>query len=478
MLRLLRRSPKATNGEGTADPSGIALASPAMIGDTPLALLEFQSPTAAVIATPIPPITRSTVYVVTALIATLLIIASTVKVSRLVTAHGKLVTQASTIVLQPFATSIVQSIDVSDGEVVRKGQLLARLNPTFADADLKSLQEQRDQLSAEDARLVAETSGTDYTADPKNPASALQAAIFTQETAEHNFTLENYAQKIAELQAVIARSNAEADFYRKRVGVASDVEGMRKELQKLQVGSKLNSLIATDDRLNVATSLADATATATASERDLAAQRAERDAYQQKWQADASQQLAETNDKLAQTEQLLNKASLQNQLVVLRAPRDSVVLNVAHVSVGSVMQSGEQLISLVPIDAPLSIEADISGTDSGYVHTGEKVTVKLDTLPFLQYGSARGMVKSISPDSFSPQASPAEGGSTLPDKPTNLFYRGNITLDELLLHDTPPGFRLMPGMPVEADIKVGQHTIMQYFISKVLPVAYSSLHEP
>ena len=162
----------------------------------------------------------------------------------------------------------------------------------------------------------------------------------------------------------------------------------------------------------------------------------------------------------------------------MTAPRDAIVLSVAKISVGSVVTSAEPLIQLVPLDAPLSVEADISGIDSGYVRPGDEVTVKFDTLPFLQYGSARGAVRMISADSFSPEATPQEGGSILPNRPHTLYYKGYISLDEQMLHDTPPGFRLMPGMPLTADVKVGTRSVLAYFIAKILPVAYDSMREP
>jgi transposase InsO family protein len=65
-------------------------------------------------------------------------------------------------------------------------------------------------------------------------------------------------------------------------------------------------------------------------------------------------------------------------------------LTVAKVSVGSVLQSGQQLITLVPSDAPLEVEANIAGRDDGYVHVGDPVAVKFDTFPFTQYGMAYG----------------------------------------------------------------------------------------
>jgi HlyD family secretion protein len=141
------------------------------------------------------------------------------------------------------------------------------------------------------------------------------------------------------------------------------------------------------------------------------------------------------------------------------------------------MQSGELLMQLVPIDAPFAVEADVSGIDSGYVHPGDKVNIKFDTLPFLQYGQAEGTVLTVSPDSFNPQ-DPDTGEPIMPDATHSLYYKVRLSLDELNLHNTPPGFRLVPGMPLSADVLVGTRTIMGYFTRQILPVAYESLHEP
>ena len=79
------------------------------------------------------------------------------------------------------------------------------------------------------------------------------------------------------------------------------------------------------------------------------------------------------------------------------------VLTVAKLSVGSVLQSGQQFITLVPADAPLEVEANILGRDDGFISLGDPVSVKFDTFPFIQYGLAYGIVRTISADSFTAQ---------------------------------------------------------------------------
>ena len=466
MARVLRLPPKATDGQ----PKGET--------PPPLAALEFESPSAAIIATPVPALSRATNLFVFLLVVSVLVASALIRVDRIVSASGKLVAAAPNIVMQPFDQTIVETIDVRKGDIVRKGQVLARLNPTFTSADYTAMKDQVDLLGAKAARLHAQATETKYAPDPSNPHAALQSSIFDQLTGEYRSSLENFDERIDQLRRQIAGDNAQATYFRKRHGVAADIEGMRVKLQELNAGSKLNTLLALDARLTVAGSLAAAESDAEQADRKVAAEAAERATFIQRWNGQNSQDLAETRGKLVQAQQEYAKATLHNELVVLTAPRDAIVLSVAKISVGSVVTSAEPLIQLVPIDAPLSVEADISGINSGYVSPGDEVRIKFDTLPFLQYGTASGVVRTISADSFSPETTPQEGGSTLPNRPRTLYYRADITLDKLTLHDTPPGFRPMPGMPVTADVKVGTRSVLAYFVDKILPVAYNGLREP
>ena len=447
-------------------------------GPLPPAALEFESPSAAIIATAVPPLSRVTNLLVFLLVVSVLAACGLIQIDKIVSGTGKLTADAPNILLRPFDQAIVESIDARKGDIVRKGQVLARLNSTFSSADLTTLQDQVDLLNAEVMRLQSEFANSTYKPDPSNPHAKLQASIFGQRASEYKSSLQNYDQTINQLKAQIAGDSTQAKYYRERLSLASKNEQMRQKLQDLEIGSTLNTQIATDARLNMASALAQAETDGAQAGSKLAAQKAERETFVQRWKGQTSQELADTRRRLVQAQQELAKTSLRNNLVTMTAPRDSVVLSVAQVTAGSVVSSAEPLIHLVPIDAPLSVEVDISGIDSGYVRPGDEVTIKFDTLPYLQYGTGRGVVRSISADSFNPESAAQDGGSALPNRPSSLYYKGDIALAELLLHDTPPGFRLMPGMPVAADVKVGTRSVLSYFIARILPVVYGSMHEP
>jgi len=444
------------------------------------AIVEFQSPTAALVAAPVPRAARGTIWAIGCMFAACLAAMGLIPIDRVVTAQGKVVSQTSTMVVQPLETSIVRSIDVREGQQVRSGDVLARLDPTFAAADVGALQAQISSLEAAVSRMQAEVEERPFQYSGLDPSLSLQAAIYAQRESERRSKLEYYRQKIDGLTSTVARSATDATAFRERLLVAKDLEAMRKKLEALQVGSRYNSLIATDSRLEIERNLATAIETGEMAKTEHAAMTAERDGYVQNWRAQIAQTLSEEARKLSDARESLNKALLRRQLVELRADRDAAVLTVAKVSEGSVLQPGEQLITLVPADAPLEVEANIAGHDDGFVHVGAPVAIKFDTFPSSQYGLAYGRVRTISADSFTAQDGAKTRSGSVPVNPGNTdpFYRARIILDDMKLHGVPAGFHLGPGMPVTADIKVGKRTVLAYLLGRVLPVISEGMREP
>jgi hemolysin D len=450
--------------------------------ETSQALLEFQSPTAAVIAERVPVGGRVTIWVIATAILSSIAVMSVYPVDRVVAVPGKMVAKLSNIVLQPLDTSIVRRIDVREGQTVHAGDLLAMLDPTFTAADAGALDMQVASLKAEVDRLEAEANGRPYQPDG-SPASQLQVLIFGQHHAERTSKLEEYRQKIDSARAKIARSSSDITSYAEQFKAAQVKEEMRQQLERLQVGSKLNTLEAGAQRSEVNRSLQAAIAGSAAARSDLEALVAERDAFVQQTQSETTQHLTEQGRKLADAREQQSKASLRRKLVDLRADRDAVVLSVAKLSVGSVVQSGDALITLVPTDAQLEVEATIPARDAGFVQSGNPAVVKFDAFPYSTYGYATARLDTVSADSFSaPQSgrdrpgrpdiaqSEANGGAT--------FFRAKLSLNEMKLRNLPAGFRLTPGMPVTADIKVGRRTVLSYLMSRVVPTLTEGMREP
>lgn len=446
------------------------------------ALLEFQSPTAAVIADRVPLSGRITIWVVAAAILSSIGVMGFYPVDRVVAVPGKVVARVPNTVIQPLETAIVRQIDVQEGQVVHAGDRLAMLDPTFATADQGSADAQVISLQAEVNRLTAEANGRAYLSDG-SPAGQLQAMIFAQNQAERTARLESFRERIDSARAKVRQTMTDIVNYAEEYRAAQAKENMREQLEQLQIGSKLNTLEAAAQRAEVNRALQAAVAARTGAQSDLDGVTAERDAYVQQVNNKISQQLTEQGRELTSAQEQQTKARLRRKLVDLRADRDAVVLSVAKVSVGSVVQSGDELITLVPTDAPLQIDASIPAREAGFAHGGDPAVIKFETFPYTTYGTAMGTLKTVSADSFtSPrngQDRPSRPALSQPDPNGGpAYFRASLSIDEMKLHNLPAGFRMTPGMPVTADIKVGKRTVLAYLLSRVVPTLTEGMREP
>jgi len=170
----------------------------------------------------------------------------------------------------------------------------------------------------------------------------------------------------------------------------------------------------------------------------------------------------------------LKKAQKLNQLGTLEAPADAIVLKVGKASIGSVTAPGgdpgaDPLFTLVPLDAPLEAEIDIDARDIGFIRVGDPVEVKLDAYRFLQHGTAKGVVETISEGSFTT----ADNGTVRAP-----FFKARVKFTEVKLHDVPANFRLIPGMTLAGDIVVGRRTILSYLVEGALRTGSEAMREP
>jgi len=447
-----------------------------------LAMLEFQSPTAALIAAPIPFMSRALVWILASMLACVVALLAIVQVDQVVTANGSVVSQTPNLVLQPLEISIVRSINVHEGQLVHKGDVLAQLDPTVIAGDDKSTAAQAASLTAEVGRLRAELDGKPYVTDGSVYGNAM-AAMYVQRTQEYRFHIDGLTQKIESARAKVDAAHGDAQSATARLVGLRDAEARRVELERLQVGSHLNTLTAKDAVLQMQSTLADANAAERGATQDLASATSDLADYIHQWHSDTSQQLIAQDRLLSDMTGQATHNTVRHSLVELKAQQDAIVLSIAKVSVGTVMQGGDEFFKLVPANAPLEISADIQSDEIGFTQVGDPATIKFQTLPFMLYGTAEGKVTYISADSFTTptQNSQLAVPSTDPSAPTEsqaTFFRASVSLDRMKLVNVPPSFRLQPGMPVQADIKVGHRSVLQYLLARVAPTFTTGMREP
>src|ERR1019366_5709758 len=127
------------------------------------AILEFQWPSTAIVNAQVPRSARGIIWLVASMVVAFVVTCGLLPIDQVVTARGIVVSKSPTILVQPLDTAIVRSIDVHEGQEVHAGELLARLDPTFAAADLATLTAQVSSLEAQVARLQAEAGDKPFT---------------------------------------------------------------------------------------------------------------------------------------------------------------------------------------------------------------------------------------------------------------------------------------------------------------------------
>jgi hemolysin D len=422
-----------------------------------------------------PRIARLTLYSVVALLLAVVVWASLSRVDTIVVAQGKLITTTASLVVQPLETSVIRDIRVKVGDIVSRGQVLAALDPTFSQADLDNLQIRVSALDAAVARITAELDNREYSppTESKNADEGLQRRLFLQRKALYDAQVKNYDAQIASARAVLKTNQDEETLLTQRLETLQSIEAMRSTLMDKELGSKLNFLLSRDARLDVESNLARVRGNRVDYASRLDKAKADEQVYIEDFRRTAEQELVDTVAKRNSAAEDLKKAELRRQLIVLRAPADGVVLEIANRTIGSVVREAETMFTLVPRDVPLQAEVNVDGKDVGQVAVGQAVRLKFDAFPFQKYGTAKGVVRVVSQDSFSPDSKtdPAKRGGPS-------YYRVLVDVTDMRLRGTDKEFQIIPGMAVTAEMKTGDRSVISYFLYPLLRGLDEGMREP
>lgn len=433
----------------------------------------FESETQSVIQATSPFSERAIIYVLAGMTVLALLLMSVVKLDRVVSGTGRILPTQGSLFVQPLDRAIVTGITVHAGDVVHKGQVLATLDPTFALADLRDMQQKQAAAQALVARLQAESEGRPYIVDPSSPQSVLQGAIWAQRQSEYNQTLADMEAKVGSGTSAVQRSIADQRNYQERLAIATQAEDAQQTLFAKGFGRRLSLLNAIDNRVEMQRLLAESQHAAAQAQHDVASLSASRQAYISKWRGDIATQLAAAQESLNAINQSLAKASRVSDLSKLVAPADAVVLKLGKANVGSVIDpstdNSEPLFTLTPLGGPLEAEIHIDAKDVGFIRPGDKVRLKLDAYQFTSHGVATGVIKTISDGSFTVND---DGQVVRP------FYKARVRITELHLRNVPSNFQLTPGLTLTGEILIGRRTIMQYIFGGALRTGSEAMREP
>jgi HlyD family secretion protein len=143
------------------------------------------------------------------------------------------------------------------------------------------------------------------------------------------------------------------------------------------------------------------------------------------------------------------------------------------------VREGEPVVTLIDSHSKLVGDITINSSDIGYTRPNDSVVVKVDAFPYQRHGFLKGRLAAISEESF-----PVTGGgqdAVLPAPSrdaSGAYHHGRIELLDTKLEEMPPGARLIPGMTVTAEIKVGKRSVLSYFLNPLTRVFGESIREP
>ena len=420
-----------------------------------------------------PPVAAHAVlYTLLALIAIALVWASVSKVDVVVTAQGKIVTDAQTVVIQPLETSVIRSLDIRVGQLVKKGEVIATLDPTFAEADVTQAKQRIASLAAEIARLEAEQGDKPYRPRPNDQDAALQAELHEKRAAE-------YEARLAGLKADIAKSEADLKGTLRTQAVLKDrleslkqIERMKSNLKDQNYVSQMGLLEAKEKRLEVEAGYEDAVNKGHQLEEQIRQVRSAYDAFTRSWRQKTLDELVRARRDRDALQENLNKAERRSALIELRAPIDATVLELNKRSVGSVAKEAEPIVTLVPQGVPLQAEIQIPADEIGFVRKNDAVRIKIDAFPFQRHGTVDGTLTAIGEDSFV-----ADGGAR--GRPmTRAYYPARVSDLQSRLTKVPADARLAPGMTLTAEIKVTERSVLSYFVYPLVKAFDEGIREP
>ncbi len=420
---------------------------------------------------PLPRSASFTLHLLALALLAFLLLATFSDIDLVITARGRLITPLPNIVLQPLDTAIIQQINVKPGQIVKKGEQLATLDPTFTEADETQLRTRLGSLDNERARLEAELSGKTVTTDAMaSDDKKIQGRLADERQASYLAQMRRLDENIARLRASQETNRRDQTAMNSRVQVLREMVAMLEPLVAQQYAVRARLLDAQDRLLEAERGAQMARSREQELQKERTGLEAERQSFQTGWRQKIMEELLALSRERDSVNEQLQKADKRHQLVILTAPSDAVVLEVAKLSAGSVAKAAEALFTLVPLGEGLEAEVQIESADVGYVKLGDRVHMKVDAYPFQLHGALDGELRTISEDAFR-RENVAVGGS-------EAYYLGRIRLTTTQLNRLPKHARLLPGMTISAEITVGKRSVISYLLWPLIKALDESVREP
>ncbi|APR69842.1 HlyD family type I secretion periplasmic adaptor subunit [Acinetobacter haemolyticus] len=332
------------------------------------------------------------------------------------TGTGKVIPSSKEQIIQSLEGGILTKLDVKEGDIVESGQILAQLDPTRFASNVGESQSLLMSAMATAARLRAEVNGTALTF----PEEVLkEPKLVKEETALYYSRRANLEESIAGNQQALRLVQQELAMTEPLVakGAASEVEVLRLRREANDLQNRINDI---------------------------------RNQYYVK----AREELSKANTDIQTQQQVVKGRTDSLQRAVFRAPVRGIVKEIDVTTLGGVVPQNGKLMTIVPLEDKLLIEARISPRDIAFIRPNQEALVKITAYDYAIYGGLEGKVTVISPDTIRDEV-----------KQDQFYYRVYIRTDsDRLYNKSGKEFSITPGMVATVDIRTGQKTVLDYLL--------------
>lgn len=390
------------------------------------------------------------------------------KIDEVAVTSGEVVPSGAVQILQHIDGGTISEIDVSEGEIVKKGQILVRLDPTDLKAEIKKASTQLVILKMKIARLEAFTNNTDMSfaeVDSRflpflNEQKALLEAQRLDLKNQRTILISQIEQRKSE-KSFLTKQQA---ILSKQIAPLEEQLSIRKRLLQNSTLSRFDYLESEREYLKEQGRLEEISLKTVSVDQAIAEARGRLSEVVDRSIRDALDEMASTNAEAAEMEETLNKLRSKLHRQDIYSPVEGVVQGLDVKSIGNVIAPGSTILTVVPIGQELILEVHIRPEDIGHLELDQPATVKFATYNYSRYGSVKGKLIHIS-------------ATTFEDEQGNPFYKGKIKLSKSYVGENPQRNLILPGMTATADIQSGEKTVMEYLLKPIHTTLGQSFRE-
>jgi adhesin transport system membrane fusion protein len=361
-------------------------------------------------------------YVIGLIFISALVWAHFARVEEITQGEAKIISKSREQVIQSLEGGILNQMMVHEGEIVEKDQVLLQLDPTRSSSNYKETLSKVDGLRASVNRLTAEAYNKPLVFDK----SLNDKSVIRQETEAYN------SRKHDLDQSIIALTHS-YNLTMKEVSLAAPLvkQGLMSEVELLRTRRQAT---------------------------DLKSQIVEKE---NRFRADANSQLVSQQLELSQAvETLIGRKDVLTRTVI-RAPVRGTIKDIKFNTRGGVIQPGEHIMNIVPLEDQLLVEAKVKPSDVAFLHPGLPATVKITAYDFSIYGGLKGTVQQISPGTIKDEDKQSKG------KQDDTYYQVMVLTDSSSLTANNKHLPIIPGMIAKVEIKTGEKTILDYLLKPI-----------